>query len=145
MIKKTFSHTAFPQAGVLLIAACAHAPSTLDSTVNDKPSEQTALERGLIGIVSFQGEDAMRPTIEDRMAQLEVRSASVAIYSAGELHWASAYGEAENSDTLFQAAWCCQSNANPSPAAFGVGGTYPAKSWRHSERAAFLINLNVCR
>lgn len=104
MIRLSLPYTAFLQAGVLLLAACAQTPSTSDRTLIDTPSEQTTLERGLIGIVSFDGEDAMRPTLMDRMAQLDVRSASVAVYSAGELHWASSYGEAENVDTLFQAA-----------------------------------------
>ena len=91
-------------AGLSTVAAWAHSPSGGEHSTIDKPSEQSTIENSLIGVVSFMGEETLRPTLEERMAQLEVRSASVAIYRGGELHWASAYGEAQNVDTLFQAA-----------------------------------------
>lgn len=91
-------------AGAALLAVCSHSTSALATPTLNKPVEQETIERGLIGIISFQGEEALRPSLEERMEQLEVRSASVAVYSGGELHWASAYGEADNADTLFQAA-----------------------------------------
>ena len=104
MMRLSLDHVVIALAGVPLLAVSAHSDSALDPAATRPPSEQTTIESGLIGIVSFQGEDTLRPTLEERMAALEVRSASVAVYSEGELHWASAYGEADNVGTLFQAA-----------------------------------------
>ena len=90
-------------AGVSL-TACVCSPADFDQPPVNKPVEQAAIESALIGIVSFTDEDGKRPTLEKRMAELEVRSASVAVFSGGDLHWASAYGEVDDVDTLFQAA-----------------------------------------
>ncbi|WP_412546791.1 serine hydrolase domain-containing protein [Maricaulis sp. MIT060901] len=104
MIKASISHLAFVLAAGAMLAAFTYSASAVATPTLNKPVEQETIERGLIGIISFQGEEALRPSLEERMEELGVRSASVAVYSGGELHWASSYGEAENADTLFQAA-----------------------------------------
>ncbi|MEL7197929.1 MAG: serine hydrolase domain-containing protein [Pseudomonadota bacterium] len=104
MIRSSLGIFIISIAGLATATSWAQSASDGDRAPITKPSEQSTLENGLIGIVSFQGEEALRPTIEQRMDELEVRAASVAIYQQGELQWASAYGEAENPDTLFQAA-----------------------------------------
>ncbi len=104
MTRSSFCILAIALAALPSVATWAQTPSEGEEATINQPPEQTAIESAVIGIVSFQGEEALRPTIKERMDQLEVQSASVAIYRDGELHWASAYGDAQNPDTLFQAA-----------------------------------------
>ncbi|MEM6817300.1 MAG: serine hydrolase domain-containing protein [Pseudomonadota bacterium] len=104
MIRQSLHHMVIALSAGVLLTACVSWPADFHQPPVNRPIEQTAIESALIGIVSFIGEEAKRPTLEERMAELEVRSASVAVFSGGDLHWASAYGEVDDVDMLFQAA-----------------------------------------
>ncbi len=69
-----------------------------------EPPEQAKIEAGLVPLVSFEGEEANRQTLEERRSQLGIPAVSTAVLRNGELSWARAYGGTADSDTLFQFA-----------------------------------------
>ena len=62
------------------------------------------IDRALVPLVSFEGEEDQRLSLEERRQQLGVRAASVAVMREGNIAWARAYGENVDEDTVFQFA-----------------------------------------
>ena len=88
-------------ASALILSAPAH-PAFADSAAETELQQR--IETGLIPLVTFQGEEDKRLSIEERRAELGVPAVSVAVLRGGEIGWARAYGEGANPDTLFQFA-----------------------------------------
>ncbi|WP_271079335.1 serine hydrolase domain-containing protein [Aurantiacibacter sp. MUD61] len=88
----------------ILFAAAPLLVLTQPANAQDAPPEQVEIESALTPLVTFRGEEAARPSLEERMEQLGIANASVAVYRDGELEWARGYGEGIDPDTLFQAA-----------------------------------------
>ncbi|WP_425153534.1 serine hydrolase domain-containing protein [Candidatus Palauibacter sp.] len=85
-------------------AACSQAP-TPDGT------PQALVESALMPTFTIRGEPVARPSLAERMAELEVPGVSIAVLVDGEIAWAEGYGLADvesgrpvTPNTLFQAA-----------------------------------------
>ena len=89
--------------GVCLVG-CAQFSLQTKTPAERFPPERTTLESGLVRIVTFEGEEGLRASLEERRAELGVPAVSVAVLRDGEIHWAGAYGSDVDESTLFQAA-----------------------------------------
>lgn len=90
---------------LLGLAACANGSKERPEALAARGAPVDAralLESALHPMVEIAGEP--RESLVDRMARLDVAQVSVAVYRAGALDWAAAYGEAADTATLFQAA-----------------------------------------
>ncbi|MFL0354923.1 serine hydrolase domain-containing protein [Erythrobacter sp. GH1-10] len=79
-------------------------PSAAFAQSPDGGSEQAQIETAIVPIVTFEGEEGNRKTLEQRRTELGVPAVSTAVLRNGELSWARAYGEGADEDTLFQFA-----------------------------------------
>lgn len=99
-------------ASLALLMACSApedepaAASNKDASQADRSvsAEQAQIEAALVPLVNFTGEEDRRPALRDRMEELAVPHASVAVIRDGELDWAAAYGKGADTETQFQAA-----------------------------------------
>lgn len=91
---------------LLMLIACESSPelSAIDQ-------DQEAIENGLLPGVVLKGEELQPQNIFDRLSELRVPGASVAVVRDGKIEWMSTYGWANmadkvaaNTQTLFQAA-----------------------------------------
>ncbi|WP_120077350.1 serine hydrolase domain-containing protein [Aurantiacibacter odishensis] len=85
-------------------ALCAFALCTVPAAAQDSTPEQAEIETALAPLVTFRGETPEVRSIAQRMADLGIANASVAVVRDGKLEWARGYGEGIDADTLYQAA-----------------------------------------
>ncbi|MEM1195577.1 MAG: serine hydrolase domain-containing protein [Pseudomonadota bacterium] len=90
-------------AALAAITLAAFAPLT-QAQACAEPAPSAAIDTALVPVVSFEGEEGSRLTLEERRDQLGVPAASVAVLRDGEIAWARAYGEGVDEETLFQMA-----------------------------------------
>lgn len=88
---------------ILIALSCTEQDPAQDKTPTI-PTEQTQIEKAIIQLVSFEGEEDKRLSLTERQAELGIPVTSVAIARNWELHWAKAFGEDANSETRLQAA-----------------------------------------
>lgn len=93
-------------AGLALLASAPAAAAATDSRRARDRAAQTAVETRLVTQAG-----ALRPTLADRMKELQVPAVSIAFLEEGRIRWTRAYGAADadtgrhaTPETLFQAA-----------------------------------------
>lgn len=96
---RAFSLAKLPIAAALALAALS-APAHADDTA----ASSADIDAALVPLVSFEGEESARLSLEERRKALGVPAASVAVMRDGEVAWARAYGAGVDEETLFQFA-----------------------------------------